>query len=335
MTNRLLIITQKVSKKDSYFGFFHDWITEFAKHTDITVISLEVHDYSFPENVRVLSMGKEKGVSKIKYLFNFYRYILTEKYDLVFAHMSPWYMILGYPFWLGKKKALWYVHRNVDLKLRLAHICADIVFTATPESFRIPSNKVQYMGQAIDITKFDIPKVVTEYPTITTVGRITPIKNLDVLIDAVKDIDVRVNIIGETVQPGDVVYKNKLVQQIKENNLESKITFVGAVPNQELSKWLSKSTISINLCPTGGLDKAVLESMAAHVPVLVSNRAFLPYIEKYKDTLLFSGVDECAAKIKHILSIDTREIQKYLFDQVTEKSSLPTLITRIYEALIQ
>lgn len=334
MTNRLLIVTQKVSKNDSYFGFFHDWITEFAKHADVTVISLEVQDHSFPENVQVLSLGKEKGVSKIKYIFNFYKYILTEKYDLVFAHMSPWYMILGYPFWIRKKKALWYVHRNVDLKLQLAHFCADIVFTATKESFQIPSKKVMYMDQAINIAKFDIPKSIPTHTTIVTVGRITPIKNLDVLIDAVKDIDVHLNIIGETVQPGDILYKNKLVQQIKENNIESKITFVGAVPNQELNTWFSKSTISINLCPTGGLDKVVLESMAARVPVLVSNKAFLPYIEKYKDILLFSGADDCAAKIKNILLIDTREIQEYLFTQVTEKSSLPKLITRIYEALI-
>lgn len=326
---RLLIITQKISKNDSYFGFFHDWVTEFSKHIDVTVIALETREYSFPSNVKVLSLGKEGGASRVKYIYNFYKYILSEKYDFVFAHMSPWYMILGWLFWSGKKKALWYVHRNVDLKLRLAHMCTDIVFTSTKESFRIPSKKVQYMNQAIDITKFNIPKKRPSVPTIITVGRITPIKRLEILIEAANTLDVAVHIVGAPVVPDDYVYKTKLEKMIK----NPRIIFVGPVPNNQLPQLLAQSTMSINLCPTGGLDKAVLESMAARVPVLLTNTAFSGYIEKYKDILLVQ--DDCREKIVHLLSIDTTEISDYLFTQVQEKSSLPTLIQKIYATFIQ
>jgi glycosyltransferase involved in cell wall biosynthesis len=326
---RLLIITQKISKDDSYFGFFHDWVTEFSKHIDVTVIALETREYSFPNNVKVLSLGKEHGVSRIKYIYNFYKYILSERYDFVFAHMSPWYMILGCMFWSGKKKALWYVHRNVDLKLRLAHMCTDIVFTSTKESFRIPSKKVQYMNQAIDITKFNIPKTTPEIPTIITVGRITPIKRLEILIEAANTLDVAVHIVGAPVVPDDHVYKTKLEKMIK----NPRIRFVGPVPNNQLPQLLAQSTMSINLCPTGGLDKAVLESMAARVPVLLTNTAFSGYIEKYKDILLVQG--DCKEKIAYLLSIDTTEISDYLFTQVQEKSSLPTLIQKIYATFVQ
>lgn len=329
MAQTLLIITQKVSKNDSYFGFFHDWLCEFAKHIDVVVIALEVGEYDLPKNVKILSLGKEKGRSRLTYIYNFYKYIVSERYDYVFAHMSPWYMILGTPFWIGKKRALWYVHRQVDLKLRIAHAFSTIIFTSTPESFRIPSRKVHYMNQAVDISKFNIPKVTPDVPTIITVGRITPIKRLEILIEAANELEVAVYIVGAPVVASDMAYEEQLKKMVK----NPRITFVGPIANNELPQWFAKSTLSINLCPTGGLDKAVLESMAARVPVLVTNTAFLPYIEKYKETLLIQ--DDCKEKIKNILAIDTHEITEYLFDQVQTKSSLPALIQKIYGTFVQ
>ena len=99
---RLLIITQKVNKNDPILGFFHRWIEEFAKRFEkLTVICLEKGEYSLPENVRVLSLGKEEGRSKAEYLSRFYRYIWEERnnYDAVFVHMNQEYVLLGWKFW--------------------------------------------------------------------------------------------------------------------------------------------------------------------------------------------------------------------------------------------
>jgi len=68
---RLLIITQKVDKNDPILGFFHRWIEEFAKYCQsIIVICLQKGEYNLPKNIKILSLGKEKGKSKIKYIFN-------------------------------------------------------------------------------------------------------------------------------------------------------------------------------------------------------------------------------------------------------------------------
>src|SRR3989338_3997811 len=96
---KLLIITQKVDKNDPILGFFHRWLEEFAKNVEkLTVICLGKGEYDLPENVRVLSLGKESGHSKIKYLRRFYKYIWMERknYDAVFVHMNPEYVILGW-----------------------------------------------------------------------------------------------------------------------------------------------------------------------------------------------------------------------------------------------
>jgi len=77
---KLLIITQIVDRDDAILGFFHRWIEEFAKHCEqITVICLKEGKHNLPKNVQVLSLGKEDGASKVRYLFNFYRFVWNER----------------------------------------------------------------------------------------------------------------------------------------------------------------------------------------------------------------------------------------------------------------
>ena len=103
---RLLIITQKVDKNDPILGFFHRWIEEFAKHCEsVIVICLQKGEYNLPQNVKVLSLGKESKHSNIRYIVCFYMYLWQERnnYDSVFVHMNQEYVILGACFW-----KLWY-----------------------------------------------------------------------------------------------------------------------------------------------------------------------------------------------------------------------------------
>ena len=87
---RLLIVTQKVDKNDAILGFFHRWIVEFAKHTDtVTVVCLQKGASELPENVKVLSLGKERGVGRIARAIRFYSYIIHERqnYSLMVTRM--------------------------------------------------------------------------------------------------------------------------------------------------------------------------------------------------------------------------------------------------------
>ena len=129
---KLLIITQKVDDHDDVLGFFVRWIEEFAKHAEkVTVICLQKGEYNLPHNVSVLSLGKETGKSRFTYFVRFFRYIwkLRSDYDTVFVHMNPIYVLLGGVFWKlwFKKIALWYTHKRVDLKLRIAEKLSDII----------------------------------------------------------------------------------------------------------------------------------------------------------------------------------------------------------------
>ena len=219
------------------------------------------------------------------------------------------------------------------------------VFTATPESFGIPSKKVIYMGQAVDVDRFfslDLDHVnKKEEFKVITVGRITPIKNLDTLILAVdsisKQIPIMIDIIGSTATKDDLTYHETLKELIKTKGLQDRVRFVGSVANKDLPKVFATAQLSINLCPTGGLDKTVLESMASGIPVLVSNTAFREHMGIYAKDLMFAERDHDAlAELLGRLYVrkDLSEIGRFLQKQVRIKSSINTLIKNIVDNIV-
>jgi len=304
--DKLLIITQKVDMNDTVLGFFHKWIIEFSKKYDqVTVICLYEGKHDLPSNIKVLSLGKEKGASQFAYVLRFYKYIWSERknYDSVFVHMNQIYVVLGGIFWrlTGKKIALWYVHRKVTLLLRLAVFFANNIFTSAKESFGIENNKVHYVGHGIDVKSFEKPvgfvSKKSDALRIVSVGRITPIKHCEVLINALDflrddhKINVEVNFIGAPHVGGDSVYYDSLLSLVKSKDLEKSVTFIGNVQNSKVQEYFWDADISANMCPHGGMDKVVLESMASGVPAFASNKIFLDVFGEYKDDLIFEYND--------------------------------------------
>src|SRR3989344_6033891 len=142
---KLLICTQTVDSQDSHLGFFVRWIEEFAKHCEkVTVICLRDGGLTISDNVKVYEIGKaasstQKAVRLLSLVWK-----LRTEYDTVFVHMNPEYIVLAGWLWRvwNKRVALWYTHKSVNLKLRIAVIFSHIVFTASKESFRLSTKKL-------------------------------------------------------------------------------------------------------------------------------------------------------------------------------------------------
>lgn len=342
----LLILTQKIDKNDSNLGFFHRWLEEFAKNCEkLTVICLYRGEYSLPENVKVLSLGKEKGVCRLKYLFSFYKYIFKyrKEYDSVFVHMNQIYIILGGFWWkmMNKKIALWYAHGGVSSSLEMAEKITDIIFTSTPSGFRLKSNKTKIVGQGIDANIFKPNKEKRDKNIfkIITVGRISPVKDYETLISAVELIknkinNLRIDIVGDACTENDKKYLLKLKEMVKIKNLENIINFVGPLINEKVVSYLQSSNLFVNMSYTGSLDKAILEAMSCGCLVLTCNEAFLALDLEDKGNLMFTKSDfqELADKIlKHysMSEIDRNNLESYLSANIKENFSLYLLINKI------
>jgi len=343
---KLLICTQKVDINDDVLGFFHGWLKEFAAHCDeLTVICLQCGEYNLPDNVRVLSLGKEKKISRLKYILKFYRYIWRERknYDQVFVHMNPEYVVLGGIFWriTGKKIGLWYVHREVNLKLRIAAKLAHQIFTASAESFRLKSKKIKIIGHGIDINKFKPPKFLDDNKNIFVIiyaGRISEIKNQMLLIEAINILvnknnikNIKVKFIGRAAGKNNELYLQLLKTKAQEYNLNNYMEFFGGASYSAMPDIYAQADLAVNLCPTGGVDKAVLEAMASGNLVLALNQTFADIIGR--DLILSQANSaELADKIKQTMNFNNdkkAEIRQKLREKIEHEYSLNNLINKI------
>ena len=262
-------------------------------------------------------------------------------------HMNPEYIVLGGLLWKswGKTVALWYAHKKVSLILRLAEQFTDVVFTSTTSGFRLPSKKVKVIGQGIDTDKFKVPgekyKVEEKIFRIVTVGRISPSKDYDTLIDAVallslKQSSIRVDIFGPTSFVSDEVYLARLKEKIAQKKLTSVISFRGPIANTELPLELGKADLFVNMGHTGSMDKAVPEAMACGLPILTCNEAFVEVLGEYASQLMYPKGDArvFADKIEMIAKLspeDRQRIGAQLREIVVTKHSLRRFVSVIVE----
>lgn len=362
---KLLIITQKIDQNDDVLGFMHRWVEEFARQCEqVTVVCLEKGEYSLPGNVRILSLGKEQDMEhetwnmkqdvqhrvlnkkRFWYIARFYKLIWRERnnYDTVFVHMNTEYVVLGGWLWrmLGKNIWLWYAHGYVPLSLRIAEKFTQHIFTSTKSGCRVPSHKIKVVGQGIDVRQFakhEAHNTNQKLFTIVTVGRLSPVKDIETLISAVdtlkkQGVDMRVRIVGGAGLLEQKKYEKKLRQLVVENNLEEIIHFEGAVPNTKIASYLQSADLFVNTSHTGSLDKAVLEAMAASIPILTCNEALEEVLGDDKGQLMYPKGDAqaLAEKIQQIQNM-SREGRNMLGESlrkiVVEQHSIEGLIKKI------
>jgi len=332
---RLLVITQKVDVHDQLLGFFIEWLKRLGEDTSLSVLCLQegTHDGL---NVPIASLGKENGNSRLDQFFRFYLYIIGHQgeYDAVFVHMSPIWAVLGGPYWRlrGKKIVLWYTSKGVTLKLRIASWFSNVILTASKESFRLDSKKVIVTGHGIDTEFFKPTDMNPLRLRIITVGRITPIKNYEVLIQACKKlkndgIGFDLTIVGEPALKSDYKYLDKLRIMIKEEGLLAEIKFTGRVEHQELPALYNSNNLFIHMSKTGSLDKVILEALACGITAVSSNdsaRAFLPAEYIFKE----DSPDDLSNKIKY-----TFKHHLNFRDYVIKNHNLDSLISKIVNIL--
>lgn len=321
---RLLITTQVVDSKDSNLGFFVRWIEEFATRVEsVEVICLKEGTHTLPSNVHVHSLGKETGASRAKYLLRFYSFVwnLRHRYDAVFVHMNPEYVVLGAPLWRmwGKRVTLWYLHKSVDAKLRLATRLAQMVFTASPESFRLASSKVQIVGHGIDTNFFSPNPSTARTSAVLSVGRLFTSKRHDLVIRSAEHFPNDVRIVGDGPE------KHPLENLAKQLSFTSRIHFLGGRVHESLREEYRTAGVFVHTSETGSLDKVVLEALACGLRVVTTN----PAMSRLPVTVVPATPEAIAEEVLKAPHTDSEALAGY----VQKHHSLERLIPAILRAL--
>lgn len=278
---RLLVFTQALDRQDPTLSAYHRLVLEIAKNFEsVIVICLKKGDFQMPKNVRVLSLGKEEGESRFKYLKNLYTYVITERnnYDSVFVHMNQEYILLAGFLWKVFKKDvyMWRNHHAGSFLTKIAVAFCKKVFCTSKFSYTAKFYKTVLMPVGIDTDLFKkIPEVIKEEKTILFLARIAPVKKPHVLVEALKLLSARLipftaYFYGDPL-PADEGYYVDLKNNVMRANLSGSVHFKSGVPNTETVKAYNESSVFVNLSSSGMYDKTIFEAMACETLTLASN----------------------------------------------------------------
>lgn len=339
----LLIVTQKVDKNDENLGAFYYWFEEFAKRFEkVTIIASSVGEEDLSNNVKIFSLGKEKGYGKLRKILNFFL-IFSRNYfksDIVFFHMIPEFVIAASPFFLfsRRKIALWYAHKSATWKLKLAEKLVDHIFSSSEAGFRMPSKKVFFTGQAINTDifhpSFEISSAKLRF---ISVGRIAPVKKLDITVKALAGLEESwphewsFSIVGGPLLEDDYKYLDFLKDLVKKEGLEGKVNFLGPKQYSDVPLIMREHDFLINMSETGSLDKVVLEAMASGLTVLTSTEGYKKILpERY----FLENIDPSFLAERIKLLADEKCPNLNLRDIVVKNHSLKTTIDKITQVLV-
>lgn len=343
---RLLLFNLVTDADDPVLGFTTVWINALAPYCEtIDVITMRAGRLALADNVRVFSVGKEKGYSEPRRAIEFYRILvtllLTRRYDTCFAHMQQIFALMAAPL-LGLWRVpitLWYAHKATPRSLVWAEKLVQHIVTSSPEGFRLTSRKLRVVGQGIDTNRFapaDRPDDALF--TLISVGRIAPVKHLETLIDTVRRLydelgwgEVRLRIVGAPMA-GDEAYADRLRQLVETLEVDKLVTFVGPVDYASVEGEYQQADVMVNLSQTGSVDKAVLEAMACGLPVITANEAFLSLLAPWGELLLIppespGKLAVSLVKLRAMPAEERRALGLQLRQLVVQQHSLERLVS--------
>lgn len=234
-----------------------------------------------------------------------------KKYDVIHSHGYNRFLSEFAVYYLRKKRPVvftphGFIHTKKNYFFKIIHDLtigrfikyAKICTALTKLDFReykklgVKKEKIIELPNGINIENFKKinkknlesfkKKYGLEKNIVLHVGRIHKSKGLNYLVKAIKELDVKLLIVGE-----DAGYKEELLKKIKRLGLADKIIFTGPLDGKNLSKAYLACDVFVLFSEWEGFGIVVIEAMAAGKPVIVSDRGSLPYlIEEDKTGLI-------------------------------------------------
>ncbi|MGH7427041.1 MAG: glycosyltransferase family 4 protein [Candidatus Methylomirabilaceae bacterium] len=345
---RLLLFNLAVDCDHPIWGFTTTWIEALAKRVAcVRVITVRVGRSTVPSNVRVYSVGGEKGYSKVRKVATFYQQLehvlRKDGVDICFSHMIATFSVLAAPLLKvhGVPMVTWHAHPDLNWTLRAAHHVSDCMVTSLSTAYPYRRDKVVVVGQGIDTSLFAPDKQAPDDPpVILCVGRLSPVKEHPILLKAVDLLrqrwprPFRVIILGGAAQPSDESFIASLYDMVRTMRLEDIVRFEPAIPLGALPDWYRQCTVHVNMTCVGSGDKVALEAMSCGRPSVVANAGFRETLGRYADTLMSRSKDpeDLAERLKTLLALPPaarQQIGVYLREQVVRLHSLDRLADRL------
>ncbi len=343
----LLMFNLKMDLDDPVLGFASRWVEAISERVErLTVLTMDRGRVQPPPNVRVISVGKERGFSEPRRAAEFYlhcaRLLREDRPDACFSHMIPVFSILFAPVARALRipTLLWYAHGATPREVRVAERLVDRCVTSTPEGFRVPSAKLRVLQQGIDVDRLASaePLPAGWERTVVSVGRIGPVKRLVEAIEAIdalrRAVPVRLEIFGAPSTADDAVYERDARRRVEDLGLADVVAWHGPVAFDSVSAAYRRGRVFLSLSRSGSLDKTILEAMASGCLPVCNNDAFAAIAKSRGWSALVpgDGVEAVASALGAALREPPAEqapLRQALREYVIAEHSLSGLVDRI------
>ena len=136
-----------------------------------------------------------------------------------------------------------------------------------PYVYDLVKKKPEILYNKVDLERFNQKDKPSrqDRQTILSISRLSPQKNHHLIIKAVKDLDVNLQIIGD----GEL--QNELENLVRDLGIEDKVRFIKSVPNNEIQNYYHSSDIfALAYDPEiEGVPIPVLEALASGMPIVI------------------------------------------------------------------
>lgn len=233
--------------------------------------------------------------------------------------LTPHGSLLGYDYLYNSSisKIPYQIHDALTMKLPTT-FSKYVVATSQAEfndctKFGIQKNKIKLIPLSFDHPNYSlIPKKNSEKKNLLFVGRIVPLKNLDILIKSIallkNDLpNIQFTIVGDEIHGrlrGDVGYKDQLCSLIKTLNIEESIHFVDWKSDEELWKYYQNSDLFLFCSTYENFGRPLLEAASFGLPLVSTDVGVAKdLIGNNEGGILLSKLDEkyISDKIKKLL----------------------------------
>lgn len=279
---RVLYVTQALDLDEPVLSTYHEWVAALAERVDhVEAICLKEGRHALPKNVRVHSLGKENGRhSKMQYALRFFKlsWKLRNEYDVVFVHMNQEYILIAGWLWklLGKKVYLWRNHYAGSVLTDIAAAFCEKVFCTSTYSYTAKYAKTVLMPVGVDTGRFTSDGSEVRSPrSVLFMARMAPSKHPEVLLEALRvlmerSVEFTATFVGSPL-PEHARYYESLIQKNEQYGLTSRVTFLPAVPNDQLLDLYRRHTLFVNCSRPGMLDKTQFEAASSGAQVVTAS----------------------------------------------------------------
>ncbi|HYD92913.1 MAG TPA: glycosyltransferase [Candidatus Paceibacterota bacterium] len=339
---RLLVVTQAVDLDDPVLSVYHEWLVVLAGHfPELEVICLKEGRHILPANVRVHSLGKERGRTiRLQYAIRFLSLVwrLRNRYDRVFVHMNQEYLLLAGWLWqiLGKPAFLWRNHHHGSFLTDIAASFCKHVFCTSKHSYTAKYAKTRRMPVGIETERFSKPDNTPEPHSILFFGRLSPSKRADMFVDALGLLKQRgvlfsASIIGSPL-PEHEGYARDLKERITQTGLTEHVAIRPGVPHQEAPSYFHSHEIFVNASPSGMLDKTIFEAAAAGCFILAASDDIRDMVD---DSHWFSSASELAQRLEVVLRAGVPAVDRDNLLSFAQGHSLSRLGSALTEVIVK